>query len=155
MNDFKIKDSGKRMQFSTGMQRDSEDKIRYDLIPLEFLDRFAAHLTKGAKKYSPNNWKLASTPEELDRFIQSLWRHMIAYVKGDEEEDHMSAIAFNLCGAELVKSKLGPTWKEQLKKFQLENKEDDNKYIVLDTLGNKHEMTTKELQIIRLWRLIR
>lgn len=119
MNDFKIKDSGSRQNFSTGMMRDNEDKIRYDLIPIPFIERFAEHLTKGARKYKPRNWQLAETPEELDRFIQSLWRHMIAYLKGETEEDHMSAICFNLCGIELVKSKLGDNWQEILTKYQL------------------------------------
>ena len=140
MNVFKINDSGKRKVFSTGMQRDSEDKIRYDLIPIEFLERFAEHLTKGAKKYSPNNWKKAETPEELDRFIQSLWRHMIAYVKGEEEEDHMAAITFNLCGAELVKEKLGPDWQEKLRAFQLDNNIDTEPktYTVHDVNDNTY-----------------
>ena len=123
--DFKILDSGERKIFSTGMQRDSADKIRYDLIPLFMLDRFAEHLTKGAKKYSPNNWLRAETPEELDRFLQSLWRHFIAYLKGEDEEDAMSAIIFNLCGAEVVKEKLGENWKQLLKDYQLGKIEDD------------------------------
>ena len=118
-NKYIIKDSGQRKIFSTGMQRDSADKIRYDLIPLFMLDRFAEHLTKGAKKYSPNNWLRAETPEELDRFLQSLWRHFIAYLKGEDEEDAMSAIIFNLCGAELVKEKLGDNWKQLLRDYQL------------------------------------
>jgi len=105
-NKFKILDSGQRKVFSTGMQRDSCEKIRYDLIPLFMLDRFAEHLTKGAKKYSPNNWHKAETKEEMERFIQSLGRHIMAYLKGEEEEDHFSAILFNLCGIEMVRAKL-------------------------------------------------
>jgi hypothetical protein len=122
---FTIKDSGKRKEFSTGMIRDSEDKIRYDLIPIWFLERFAEHLTKGARKYKPRNWELAETEEELDRFIQSLCRHIIAYLKGDIDEDHMSAICFNLCGIELVKEKLGDDWQSKLKEYQL-GKSDKN-----------------------------
>lgn len=119
MNDFQIKDSGLRKQFQTGMQRDSEDKVRYDLIPLELLERFAEHLTKGAKKYKPRNWELAKTPEELDRFIQSAWRHFIAWLEGEVDEDHMSALIFNLCGAELVKKRLGKGWKKKFKVYQM------------------------------------
>jgi hypothetical protein len=120
---FTIKDSGERTEFSTGMMRDSCEKIRYDLIPIWFLERFAEHLTKGAKKYKPRNWELAETPEELDRFIQSLWRHIIAYLKGEVEEDHLSAAVFNLCGIEYVKQKLGPEWQTKLRNYQL-GKED-------------------------------
>jgi hypothetical protein len=119
MTDFTIKDSGKRQQFSTGMVRDSQEKVRYDLIPIWMLTRFAEHLTKGAKKYKPRNWQKASTPQELDRFIQSFWRHWVQYLEGEDSEDHFSAIIFNLCGMELVRQRLGVKWKEQLEKFQM------------------------------------
>ena len=105
-NQFKILDSGERKVFLTGMQRDSSEKIRYDLIPLFMLDRFAEHLTKGAKKYSPRNWQKAETKEEMERFIASAYRHFFAYMSGEEEEDHFSAIFFNLCGIEMVHAKL-------------------------------------------------
>ena len=48
---FEIKDSGKREEFASGMVRDvSGDKTDYTLIldgPM--FDRWAAHLTNGAK----------------------------------------------------------------------------------------------------------
>jgi hypothetical protein len=103
---FIIKDSGQRKIFSTGMQRDSCDKIRYDLIPLFMLDRFAEHLTKGAAKYSPRNWQKAETKEEMERFIASAYRHFIQYMENETEEDHFSSILFNLCGIEMVRAKL-------------------------------------------------
>ena len=101
------------------MVRDNCEKIRYDLIPLFMLDRFAEHLTKGAKKYSPRNWQKAETKEELSRFIASAYRHFIQYMESETEEDHFSAIIFNLCGAELVKEKLGDNWRQLLKDYQL------------------------------------
>ena len=104
--DYKIKDSKKRKVFKTGMQRDSEDKIRYDLVPLFIRERLAEHLTKGAKKYTKRNWEKASTEEELERFIASAERHFNEWLEGYEDEDHVSALIFNLCGAEMVISKL-------------------------------------------------
>jgi len=118
-NKFTIKDSGSRQQFSTGMIRDNADKIRYDLIPLFMLDRFAEHLTKGSLKYKPRNWELAETPEEMDRFIASAWRHFVQYMENETEEDHFSAVLFNLCGIEMIKEKLGKDWAKQLKDYQL------------------------------------
>jgi len=117
--DYKIKDSKKRKVFSTGMVRDSEDKVLYSLVPLWMLDRFAEHLTKGAKKYKKRNWEKACTPEELDRFIDSAWRHWIQLLENEQTEDHFSALIFNLCGAEHVKSKLGKDWQEQLEEFRM------------------------------------
>lgn len=105
-SEFKILDSGSRQQFSSGMVRDNDEKIRYDLIPLFMLDRFAEHLTKGAKKYSARNWQKAETKEELSRFVASAYRHFFAYMLGEETEDHFSAIIFNLCGIEMVRAKL-------------------------------------------------
>jgi hypothetical protein len=70
------------------------------------LDRFAEHLTKGAKKYSARNWQKAETKEELSRFIESAYRHFIQYMENETEEDHFSAVLFNLCGIEMVRAKL-------------------------------------------------
>lgn len=104
-SDFVVKDSGARQVFSTGMHRDlQDDKVRYDLVfdgPM--LERWAAHLTKGAQKYSPRNWCLASTEEEMDRFRSSAARHFFQWMAGDRLEDHASAVYFNINGAEYVR----------------------------------------------------
>lgn len=120
-NSYQIKDSGKRIVFPTGMVRDSCDKIRYDLIYLPMLTRWAQHMTSGAKKYLARNWEKAETPEELDRFLQSAFRHFIQWFKNVEDgEDHASACWFNICGAEMVKEKLGKDWQKKLEEFRLE-----------------------------------
>lgn len=110
---FKTKDSGKRQQFSTGMQRDtSEGKIRYDLvIPLtgqgNMLKRWAALMTRGSKKYLARNWEKASTQEELDRYRESAFRHFMQWFLGEDfEEDHAAGVFFNIQGAEYVKERL-------------------------------------------------
>jgi len=121
---YNIKDSGERMEFSTGMVRDSSEKIRYDLIYMPMLKRWADHMTKGAKKYKPRNWELAQTPEELDRFLSSAFRHFIQWFNGEDDEDHASACWFNICGAEMVKEKMGPDWKDILTKYQFGKLED-------------------------------
>ena len=105
--DFITKDSGKRLNFKSGMVRDVEDdKPQYDLVYLPMLKRWAELMGRGAKKYGRNNWQLADGQDELDRFKGSALRHMIQYLEGDESEDHASAIFFNISGAEYVKSKL-------------------------------------------------
>lgn len=96
MSEFEIKDSGKRIDFSSGMRRDTQDnKPRYDLIWEEGLYREAMHMAKGAKKYGERNWELANSKEELDRFKASLLRHAHQLVNGETDEDHMSAVCFN------------------------------------------------------------
>lgn len=108
---FLTKDSGERVQFATGMQRDVTDgKTRYDLvIPLgwkeHMLKRWAALMTRGAVKYEARNWEKASTPEELARFRESAFRHFLQWYDGETDEDHAAAVFFNVQGAEFVKSK--------------------------------------------------
>lgn len=105
---FITKDSGQRQEFSTGMKRDiSTDKIRYDLVDMPMLKRWAELMTRGAIKYGPNNWKKAATQEELDRFKESAFRHFMTwFLNEDISEDHGAAVYFNIAGAEMVRSKL-------------------------------------------------
>lgn len=104
---YVTKDSGERQQFSTGMVRDvSGDKPRYDLLDLPMLKRWAELMARGSKKYGANNWRLASTEQELNRFKESALRHMFQWLEGDTTEDHPSAILFNVAGAEMVRAKL-------------------------------------------------
>jgi hypothetical protein len=101
---YQIKDSGKREAFASGMVRDTaEDKIDYSLIfdgPM--LERWAQHLTNGAKKYEKRNWMKASGNDEYDRFRESALRHFIQWFRGDKDEDHAAAVFFNVNGAEYV-----------------------------------------------------
>lgn len=103
-----VKDSGKRQEFSSGMVRDVEEgKVDYTLImdgPM--FDRWAAHMTEGAKKYSPRNWMKAAGDEELTRFRKSAFRHFRQWMRGDNDEDHAAAVIFNLNGAEYVRMRM-------------------------------------------------
>lgn len=111
---FETKDSGERTEFSTGMQRDlSKDKPRFDLImPLQvpykeqLLTRWAELMARGAEKYNARNWEKAETVEELDRFMESAFRHFMQWFNGEDEEDHCVAVFFNITGAEYVKYKM-------------------------------------------------
>jgi hypothetical protein len=104
---FKTKDSGKRQEFTTGMQRDTQDdKARYDLIDIPMLTRWAELMARGAEKYGERNWEKAETEEELTRFKSSAFRHFVQWFEGDVDEDHAAAVLFNIAGAEMVKTKL-------------------------------------------------
>jgi Domain of unknown function (DUF5664) len=111
-----LPDSGNRIQFSTGMVRDTQDgKARFDLcLPQgihyheQMLTRFAQHMAAGAQKYSARNWENASTQEELERYQASALRHMHQWIAGEDDEDHAAAVYFNIMGAEYVKYRLSP-----------------------------------------------
>jgi len=60
------------------------------------LTRLAELMARGAEKYDEDNWRKAQTPEEIARFKQSAFRHFIAWFRGDEDEDHSMAVAFNI-----------------------------------------------------------
>lgn len=105
---FEVKDSGARMEFTSGMVRDvTTGKTDYSLVldgPM--FERWAVHLTKGAVKYEARNWMKASGAEELERFRQSGLRHFLQWFKGGVDEDHASAVYFNINGAEYVKGRV-------------------------------------------------
>ena len=108
------KDSGERVEFDSGMSRDaSDDKPRFSHLlvsglPYEeqLLTRYAMLRTRGAVKYGERNCELANTQEELDRFKDSAFRHFVQWVAGETDEDHATAVLFNIQMAEMVKYKL-------------------------------------------------
>lgn len=103
---FTVKDSGVREEYANGFVRDTEDgKHDYSrllrieglhLIPVEALERWAAHMVLGAAKYGEDNWRQARGPVAVARFIRSLCRHVVQFVRGDMDEDHGAAIMFNV-----------------------------------------------------------
>lgn len=54
-----INDSGMRTRFDTGAVRDvhSEEKGRFDLLPMRVLMRLARHYAEGCAKYGDKNWR--------------------------------------------------------------------------------------------------
>ena len=108
VSDFTVKDSGQRQHFDSGMQRDvTEDKIDYTLaFDGPMFERYAKHLTLGAKKYSARNWMKANSATEMDRFRQSAVRHFVQWLRGDTDEDHAAAVIFNINGYEFVRAQI-------------------------------------------------
>ena len=97
MPDYNIKDSGDRTDFGTGAVRDMhEGKGDMISIPWEAVLRAAVHYEKGAKKYGRLNYK-KGVPSSS--FMDSLMRHGAKYLYGEDDEDHLAAIFFNVCGA--------------------------------------------------------
>lgn len=112
MAEFIVKDSGVREEYTSGMRRDTnEGKVRYDLVVPEnmrnpMLTRWAVHMTKGADKYGDRNWELGCGEPELKRFRESAFRHFMQWYLGETDEDHASAVFFNIQGAEYIKERL-------------------------------------------------
>ena len=91
-----IKDSGDRTQFESGAVRDMHaGKGRYDLLPMCVIDRLAKHYEAGALKYSDRNWEKGIPAHS---FADSAMRHFCKYMDGQNDEDHLIAAIWNLCG---------------------------------------------------------
>lgn len=99
-----IKDSGNRTEFETGAVRDmAQGKGRCDLLPPLALLRLARHFEAGAEKYGDRNWEKGIP---LHSFIDSAIRHVLRYMAGHDDEDHLCAAAWNLiCAMETEEKK--------------------------------------------------
>lgn len=91
-----IKDSGERTQFETGAVRDMhEGKGRFDLLPMCVLMRLARHYEAGSLKYGDRNWEKGIP---CHSYADSAMRHIVKYMDGWKDEDHLIAAIWNLCG---------------------------------------------------------
>ena len=91
-----IKDSGERTEFESGAVRDMhEGKGRFDLLPMCVLMRLARHYETGCLKYGDRNWERGIP---CHSFADSAMRHFVKYMDGQNDEDHLIAAIWNLCG---------------------------------------------------------
>ena len=89
-----VRDSGKRQDFVTGSKRDTQDgKGRFVLIPSIPMRRLAKHYENGSAKYGDRNWEKG---QPLSRYLDSCERHLQAVKDGLDDEDHQSAVSWNM-----------------------------------------------------------
>ena len=89
-----LPDSGTREEMATGSRRDTrQGKGRFDLLPARALARLARHFEAGALKYGDRNWEKG---QPLSRMMDSALRHSFKCLKGEQDEDHLIAAAWNL-----------------------------------------------------------
>ena len=91
-----IKDSGERTEFESGAVRDMhEGKGRLDLLPMCVLMRLSKLNENGSKKYGDRNWE-KGIPAHC--YVDSAFRHLVKYMDGWKDEDHLISAIWNLCG---------------------------------------------------------
>jgi hypothetical protein len=78
------------------VDKKDQGKPMVDLIVPEFILELAEVLTQGAVKYKPDNWQTI----EKRRYIAALYRHLLAYHKGEKDDgesklSHMAHVAAN------------------------------------------------------------
>ncbi len=92
-----IKDSGDRTEFETGAVRDMHaGKGRMDLLPTTAVIELSKHCEAGAVKYGERNVDKGIPQHSL---VDSGLRHLIKYLRGDNDENHLVAAAWNIMWA--------------------------------------------------------
>lgn len=79
-----------------GMKWDDE-KLRWDLLPYDAVEKIVEIMTYGAKKYAPNNWQKV----KAHRYYAALMRHLVAELKGEDNDQesgllHLAHAACNI-----------------------------------------------------------
>lgn len=81
--------------FDSGAQS-SEQKPRYDLIPLEALRREAVRMAEGAETHGERNYLKGKDDAAFRRDrINHLIEHALKWASGDRTEDHLAAVRAN------------------------------------------------------------
>lgn len=89
-----IYDSGHRIAYADGAEREPvSGKGRYDLISPEAMMRIATWYELGAMKYSERNWEKGMP---WSHCLNSAFRHLIKYMAGWTDEDHLAAVCWNV-----------------------------------------------------------
>lgn len=75
-----------------------EDKLRWDLLPLDLVEKVVEVYHMGSKKYSPNTWQ--NLENGYQRYKSAMLRHLVAHEKGetiDKESGllHLQHVAWN------------------------------------------------------------
>lgn len=92
-----ILDSGNRTEFATGSVRDCKRGVgRMDLLPMTALIELSKHCENGALKYGEHNVD-KGIPQHS--FCDSAMRHLVKYMRGDTDENHIRAAAWNIMWA--------------------------------------------------------
>lgn len=81
---------------TVGLKQD-DGKDRWDLLPLDVMGVVVKVLTFGARKYSPDNWRLVS--DARARYTAALLRHLAAYRQGEwaDPETSLPHLGHLLC----------------------------------------------------------
>lgn len=74
--------SGSDGMTNYGLKYDG-DKVRLELVPMEFLNAAGRALTFGASKYSEHNW---ANGIKISRLVGALLRHTSAWWAGEHED---------------------------------------------------------------------
>lgn len=84
---------------TTSVKNDRKDnKLMWELLPLQDIEDIVKVYTEGAKKYGPNKWQ--TLDNGYDRYKAAMLRHLVEYEKGNEFDTetgcrHLAQVAWN------------------------------------------------------------
>jgi hypothetical protein len=64
-----------------------------DLLPPEAILRLSRWYEAGANKYGDHNWQKGMP---ISRYLDAGLRHLFKYLAGCDDEDHLSAVVWNI-----------------------------------------------------------
>lgn len=75
-----------------------DDKLRWDLLPLETIEEVVKVYHAGAKKYGANTWQ--NLDDGYSRYKGAMMRHLVLHEKGEEIDEetgcfHLAQVAWN------------------------------------------------------------
>lgn len=75
-----------------------DDKLRWDLLPMEEIEDIVRVYHAGAKKYGPNRWQ--DLDNGFERYRAAMMRHLMEYMKGERIDAdtgcfHLAQVAWN------------------------------------------------------------
>ena len=84
--------------------KDDQGKRRWSLLDFEALEPVVDVMEMGAKKYGIGNWKRLHTPTDIQRCIDAILRHTLAYQNGEQldPESGVSHMAHIICNAMFI-----------------------------------------------------
>lgn len=88
-------DGGDRMSYGEdkAIREPATGKGRFDLITPFGMMRLAKWYEAGAQKYADRNWEKGMP---FSRYVNSAMRHLVKYIMGLKDEDHLAAAAWNI-----------------------------------------------------------
>jgi predicted outer membrane lipoprotein len=129
-------------------EKKSIDIARYSSYPACAILRLSRHYENGAKKYAERNWEKGIP---ISCMIDSGVRHLLKYLDGATDEDHLCAAAWNILGAMWMEEKHPnmqdiPTRTKDLKKVSILSDEDKAFLLIAIESGG-----INDLEILKEW----
>ena len=86
------------MQATTDSKKYDQGKLRWDLLPLNLIEKVVEIYTFGAEKYGPNTWQ--NLEDGYNRYKTAMFRHLMEFEKGnviDNESgrEHLAHMVWN------------------------------------------------------------